>query len=176
MDDLQAYWDTIPVGRNNAATYADLCCAWGVSERKARMILHKLSLFDSGDDFILIRSSSAKGFFRTDDRGEIEAYKRECLAKGRSNFAPIRKINRVLRANDSQLTIENNLRVMRESAGFTQGEVCEKLRVAAFDKFLLSKMENNICLPTPYQLELLAGLYGCSATELIGVNNYAAEA
>lgn len=176
MDDLQAYWDTIPVGRNNAATYADLCCAWEVRERKARMILHKLSLFDSGDDFILIRSSSAKGFFRTDDRGEIEAYKRECLAKGRSNFAPIRKINRVLRANDSQLTIENNLRVMRENTGLTQDEVCKKLKVAAFDKFLLSKMENNICLPTPYQLELLAGLYGCSATELVEVSNYVAEA
>ena len=175
MDNLQVYWDTIPVGRNNAATYADLCCAWGVSERMTRMILHKLSLFDSGDDFILIRSSSAKGFFRTDNKGEIEAYKRECLAKGRSNFAPIRKINRVLRANDSQLTIENNLRVMRESAGFTQGEVCEKLRIPLFDRFILSKMENNCCLPTPYQLELLAGLYGCTAAELIGVGIYPAE-
>ena len=175
MTELAAYWESIPTGRENAVTYTDLCYMWGCRERMARKILHELSLYDSGDDYILIRSSSAKGFFRTDDRSEIEAYKKECLAKGRSNFAPIKKINRILKANDGQLGFENNLRVMRENARLTQGEVCDKLRIPTFDKFLLSKMENNLCFPTPYQLERLSALYGCSAADLIDLSIYSAE-
>lgn len=175
MTDLSAYWESIPTGRTNAASYADLCYMWGCSERRARAIMHELSLYDSGDDFILIRSSSVSGFYRTDNRAEIEAYKRECLARGRSNFAPIKKINRVLNANESQFSIENNLRVRREDAGLTQGEVCEKLKMPVLDKFLLSKMENNLCLPTPYQLEQLSDLYGCETAELIDTSIYTIE-
>ena len=176
MTDLSAYWESIPTRKASAATYAELCAKWECCERKTRAILHELSLYDSGDDFILIRSSSVKGFYRTDNKAEIEAYKRECLARGRCNFAPIKKINRVLSNGGAQLNIENNLRVMRESAGLTQAEVCEKLKIPVFDKFLLSKMENNCCLPTPYQLELLANLYGCNAAELVGVGICIAQA
>ena len=164
---LEMYWRAIPIGRENALTYTDLRIRWNCTERRARSILHDLSLYDSGDDFILIRSSKNKGFYRTDDKAEMEAYKRECLAKGRSIFAPIKKINRVLDENDMQFTFTNNLRVMREKCGLTQTEVCEKIHDIGLDKFLLSKMENNICLPTDYQLRRLAQIYGCKAHELI---------
>lgn len=164
---LAMYWNSIPVGKENALTYLDLRIRWNCSERMARKILHELSLYDSGDDFILIRSSKSKGFYRTDDREEMKAYKRECLAKGRSIFAPVKKINRVLNENDTQYSIINNLRVMREQCGLTQQEVCDKVNDIGLDKFLLSKMENNICLPTDYQLRRLARIYGCTAHELI---------
>lgn len=164
---LAMYWNAIPIGKENALTYTDIFLQWGVTPRKARAILHELSLYDSGDDFILIRSSKNKGFYRTDDKAEMKAYKRECLAKGRSIFAPVKKINRVLNENDMQYSFTNNLRVIREKCGLTQTEVCKKVNGIGLDKFLLSKMENNICLPTEYQLHKLAEIYGCRAHELI---------
>lgn len=164
---LEAYWNAIPVGKENALTYTDLRIRWNCSERRARSILHELSLYDSGDDFILIRSSKNKGFYRTDDKEEMKAYKRECLAKGRSIFAPVKKINRVLNEDDVQFSFTNNLRVIRESCGLTQAEVCEAINDIGLDKFLLSKMENSICYPTPYQAHRLAALYGCTERELI---------
>ena len=135
---LAMYWSAIPIGKENAVTYTDLRMRWNINERRARGILHELSLYDSGDDFILIRSGKSKGFYRTDDRAEIEAYKHECLAKGRSIFAPIKKINRVLAANDTQYSFTNNLRVIRERCGLTQTEVCIKVYDIGLDKFLLS--------------------------------------
>jgi DNA-binding XRE family transcriptional regulator len=164
---LVMYWNAIPIGKENALTYNDLRIRWNVSERRVRDILHQLSLYDSGDDFILIRSSKNKGFYRTDNKEEMKAYKRECLAKGRSIFAPVKKINRVLNENIEQFSLSNNLRVMREKCGMTQTEVCHKINDIGLDKFLLSKMENGICLPTDYQLHRLAQIYGCRAHELI---------
>ena len=173
---LLEYWSSIPIGKDYALTYTELCISWNCNERRARAIMHELSLYDSGDDFILIRSARCRGFYRTDNRAEIEAYKRECLAKGRSVFAPVKKINRVLNENDEQFSLINNLRVIREKCGLTQNEVCEKVNDIGLDKFLLSKMENNICLPTDYQLRRLAQIYGCTAHELIDRSICLAEA
>jgi hypothetical protein len=177
MDELrlEVYWDEIPVGKDKACTYADLCATWGMNERQVRKLLHELSVFDNGDNYILIRSASGKGFYRTDDAEEIKAYKKECLSKGRSVFAPIRKINRVLNVHgDLQYSFENNLRVIRESKGMTQGEVCKQMKKYdnAFDNSLLSKMENGIAMPTPYQTILLAQIYGCTTSELLTAELY----
>lgn len=168
------YWQDIPVGKENAITYYDLRILWGCTERKARAILHDLSLYDNGDNYILIRSSKGKGFYKTDNEAEIKAYKRECLNKGRSIFAPVKKINRVLKANTEQLSLTNNLRVIRESKGLKQGQVCHIMKTVdrAFDKSLLSKMENGVVLPTPTQLAKLAEIYGVEPLELVRVDLY----
>ena len=128
-----------------------------------------MSSLDNGDDFVLIRSSGGKGFYKTDNPEEIEAYKRECLHKGRSVFAPIKKINRVLKANKAQFSLENNLRVVRESCGLKQKDVCKIIRRydRAFDPALLSKMENGVCLPTSFQLGILAEIYACEPFDLV---------
>lgn len=167
--DLALYWQSLPIGKDNAYTYDELCYLWGCAPRKARAIMHELSRYDNGDNYILIRSSSGRGFYKTDDEAEIIAYKRECLNKGRSVFAPVKKINRVLTANTEQLTLENNLRVYRESAGLKQGAVCEEMQkyYKAFDASLLSKMENGICLPTSAQLLKLAEIYGVKPFDLL---------
>ena len=166
---LEKLWNDIPVGKENAVTYSALCGLWKCDERTARARLHELSLYDNGDDFILIRSGGCKGFYKTDDAKEIEAYKRECLNKGRSVFAPVKKINRVLSANKDQYSIENNLRVIREGNGLKQSDVCAIMEKhdKAFDVPLLSKIENGVILPTPYQLILLAQIYAVEPTELL---------
>lgn len=95
--ELENYYNSIPIGKENAITYSELCVKWGVSERKVRYILHELSSFDPMDRYILIRSSHGKGFYRTDNVGEIEKYKRECLNRARNTCIPLRKIRRVLK-------------------------------------------------------------------------------
>ena len=61
MDKLELYWSEIPVGKENAVSYDYLCTAWGISQRAVRSILHKLSIYDNGDDTVLIRSSKDGG-------------------------------------------------------------------------------------------------------------------
>ena len=167
---LELYWSEIPVGKQNAASYPELMAKWGKKERDVRFILHELSLFDNGDNYILIRSSKkGGGFYKTDNTDDIKAYREECLAKGRSNFAPVKKINRVLKAGSQQLNMTNNLRLMREAAGLKQAEVCKIMRKIDinFDPPLLSRMENNVCLPTFMQCRKLAEIYDCSTDDLI---------
>lgn len=173
-DVLSTYWNDIPVGRENAISYADLCFCWKVKERAARSILHELSRYDNGDNYILIRSSSGRGFYRTDNEAEIKAYKRECLNRGRNVFAPVKKINRVLYSNAGQFEFANNLRVIRERSGLKQNDVCEQMRDhdKSFDCSLLSKMENGICLPTSCQVLKLAEIYRVEPFELINENLY----
>lgn len=173
---LALFWHELPIGRKNAVDYEKLCAVWNVGERKARQILHELSAFDNGDDYVLIRSSKGKGFYKSDDKDEIEAYKKECLNKGKSIFAPVKKINRILHANDSQYSFENNLRVMREGLQMSQEEASfylrQKLKDSACNRALLAMFENGTCLPTPLQLNALAEIYRCAPNDLI---NYFSE-
>lgn len=106
MRELQRYWDSIPVGYLNRKTYAQLSDEWGVSRRYVRLILHRLSEADNGDGFVLVRSAHSKGFYKTDDRSEIERYGREVTARATSHFAPLKKVRRVLGENESQLRID----------------------------------------------------------------------
>lgn len=175
----EIYWNDIPVGEENAAAYADLCALWKASERTVRSILHELSHYDNGDNYVLIRSGRKKGFFRTDDEAALRAYKKECLNKGRSNFAPVKKINRILKDNETALqqSVFNNLKAVRTSKGMTQPQVCEIIRAhdAAFDVPMLSKLENGLFLPSPYHLSLLAKIYGVEPNELVAVELFALD-
>lgn len=170
----EAYWDDIPTERENAVSYNELKQWWHTDERGVRLILHYLSGCDNGDNYVLIRSSKSKGFYKTDNTEEITAYKHECLNKGRSIFAPVRKINRILNANTKQMTMINNLRVIREERKLTQAAVCIFMKAfdEAFDVPMLSKMENGFCLPTPYQLQKLCELYGCQPSQLLETEFY----
>lgn len=170
---LAEYWDDLPTGRENAASYSDLCELWGMEKRKVRETLHALSLYDSGDNYILIRSCRGKGFYKTDDIEEITAYKKECVNKAKSNFAPLKKINRILdNVENKQIDFYNNLKNARIAKGLTQSEVVKAVKTAdsSINVALLSKFENSVCIPTPYQLCLFARVYGCTPSELINYN------
>ena len=167
------YWQQIPVGAENAITYDELCARWGMNKREVRRTLHDLSLWDNGDNYVLIRSGHGKGFYKTDDEAALKAYKRECICKGRSNFAPVRKINRILKGNAEALqgSVFNNLKAVRMSLGMSQPEVVKRMiaRDCSFDVPMLSKMENGAFLPTPFQLAALAEIYGVEPCDLVMV-------
>lgn len=167
---LESLWNSLPIGRENAITYDQLVTKWGIGQRAVRETLHDLSLYDNGDDFILIRSGSAKGFYKTNDLAEIFAFKRECISKGKSIFAPVKKINRVISVHSGQLNILNNLRLKRQEAGLKQSEVVMQMQKIdpSFDAPLLSKLENGVCLPNPNHAAHLAVIYGCDPSELTG--------
>lgn len=176
----EVFWNDIPVGKENAVSYVTLCACWGVNKRTARAILHNLSLYDNGDNYILIRSSkNGGGFYKTDDPEELKAFKKECLNKGRSNFAPVKKINRVLNSlsDDLQVSFFNNLRTARLTAGLKQEDVVKEMQRfdARFNVAILSRFENGICLPTPYQLAQLARIYGVQPHELVRMDDNALE-
>lgn len=171
---LELFWSDIPTDKKDAITYDELTVLWNCRERQVRNILQELSSFDNGDNYILVRSGRNEGFYKTDDLHEIKEFKQECLNKGRSLFAPIKKINRVISANAEQFTVENNMRLIREEKGMTQAEVCQELNKydKAIDKAMLSKMENAVCMPTPYQLSIMSRIYGCEPCELIKTDLY----
>ena len=97
---MEQYYNDIPIGRENAITYPELCLLWNCSPRKVRYILHQLSYWDNGDNMILIRSSHGKGFYKTDDINEINTYKKEVTNRARHTFAPLKKVRRVLRERE----------------------------------------------------------------------------
>ena len=168
---LALFWNEIPIGKKNAITYDELCKTWSVKPRRARHILHELSGYDNGDNYILIRTSKKVGFYKTDDEDEIKNYRRECLKRARETLAPIRKIYRVLKPEDGQLNITNNIKTARLAVGLTQKYVCCYMKAfdPNFDTALLSKMENGICLPTQYQLSKLSLILRCEPSELVNV-------
>lgn len=97
MPDLIKCYNDIPIGKENAITYPKLCELWECSERQVRHILHELSYLDNGDNYVLIRSSHGKGFYKTDNMAEIERYKKEIYNRARRTFAPAKKIRRILK-------------------------------------------------------------------------------
>lgn len=173
---LELFWSEIPEGKENAVTRQQLCAMWDMSDRQARKVLQQLSHYDNGDDYILIRSGMSKGFYKTTEPAEIAAYRKECLNKGRAHFAPLRKINRLAAVDAAQYSIENNLKVVRLSKGMTQPEVVGQLQAfdSGMDVSMLSRMESGRCLPTPFQLILLARIYGCEPLELVNADLYQA--
>lgn len=172
--EFDRYWNDIPTEREKAITYSELMTLWNSTERKVRKVLSELSRYDNGDDFVIIRSGSNHGFYKTDNPETLKAYRSECLNKGKSLFAPVKKINRILRTDAGQYTLTNNLRVMRELRGMKQSEVCRAMKAydKQFDKSLLSKMENGVCLPTPAQLTRLSEIYNCTARDLVTSDLY----
>lgn len=173
-NELERYWNDIPIGSENAVPYEHLCLWWGKNKRQVRHILHKLSLSDNGDDFVIIRSGHGKGFYRSDDEADLIAYKKECLNKGRSNFAPIKKINRILKGNAEalQTSIHNNIKAVRMSKGMSQPTLCDEMskRGCPLDVPTLSKMENGVFIPHPFCLSVMAQILACKPSELVNMD------
>jgi hypothetical protein len=107
---LYKYWDDIPTDEtgNPPVDYTTLCYMWNVDRRTVRAILAELSAFDNGDGFILIRSSHNAGFFKTQNREKIAAYRREVYARAMNTLKPLKKIKRVL-SRSEQITIDDLL-------------------------------------------------------------------
>ena len=124
-EELLKYWDSIPCDdqpiincfKNEnygcviySVSYEDLGDLWNIpSRRQIRAILAELSAFDSGDDYILIRTShDGGGFYKTRDHAKIEAYRKEVYNRAMNTLKPLKKIKRVLNRNE-QITIDDLL-------------------------------------------------------------------
>lgn len=164
---MQDLWNSIPTDKERALSYTDLQIMWGMPQRKVRRMLQLLARQDNGDDYVLIRSASGKGFYKTNDKYAIERYRREILAKGRSLFAPVTKCNRILNES-TQLEVWNNLKAVRLSRYLKQSDVCRQL--PGIDVALLSRFENGVCIPTPNQVREIANVYGVAPSECYRYN------
>lgn len=164
-------WNDIPIGRENAISYDELCNLWGMNKRAVRKELHRLACIDNKDNYILIRSSTGRGFYRTDDEYEITSYRKECLNRGRSIFAQVKKCNRVLKHSDGQIEYINNIKCLRESRKLRQCDLCSMMwsKGVVIDCALLSKIENNVCLPSPSHVAVLAEIFDVSEMEVFDV-------
>ena len=93
--ELLKYWNDIPIGAKNAVSYEELSVKWHRTYRSVRKILELLGTADTGDDYILIRSSNGRGFFRTKDRRLIHRYRKEIINRANNILKPLDKIYKV---------------------------------------------------------------------------------
>jgi hypothetical protein len=95
-DNLQRYYDSIPIGAKHAISRAELCKLWNMHDRKVRNIIAELRAWDNGDDMAIVSSSHGKGYFRTRDKTEIDLFRKEMEVRARNTFAPLKKVRRLL--------------------------------------------------------------------------------
>lgn len=166
------HYESIPIGKENAISKYELSKLWGVDQRYVRTIIQRLRQHDNGDDYVIISTAHAAGYYRSNNRNEIAMFKRETTKRGKNTFRPLRKVNRILGVDEQQISFTNNLKIARMEARLKGDEVIRELRKLdkRFDKSLLSKIENGLCMPTPEQLQIMSKLYQKSIEELIGLS------
>lgn len=171
------YYESIPIGKENAILREELCDLWGKSARSVRRIIEKLRKQDNGDDFVIVSTAHQAGYFRSDNRDDITAFKAEVTRRGKHTFRPLSKANRILGVHNNQSSITNQLKMARHEANITADDVVSELKKLdqRFDASLLSKIENGLCLPTIEQLEAISKMYNRSMDELIGIYIHVAE-
>ena len=96
-------YSDIPIGKEHAITRQELAKKWKVTDREARRIIAELRAQDNGDDYIIVAFSSGKGYYRTNDREKIEHFRNEMSKRARNTFAPLKKVNRILRTVEGQI-------------------------------------------------------------------------
>ena len=122
--ELLKYWNDIPIGAKNAVSYEELSAKWHRTHRGVRKILELLGTADTGDDYILIRSSHGRGFFRTKDRRLIHRYRKEIINRANNVLKPLNKIYR-LKARIVGKTVRNRSASVDEALNDTF--MCDKM-------------------------------------------------
>lgn len=88
--------EAIPIGSENAIKRRDLSKAWKCTDRTMRIYISDMRACDHGDNYIIVSSSHAGGYYRTNLPYEIERFIRETHARGRHTLKPLKKAHRVL--------------------------------------------------------------------------------
>lgn len=166
------FYDSIPVGRENAITRAELARLWGMSQDSVRHTIAALRAQDQGDDFIIFSSSSPEnpGYYKTDDAAERRAFMAETKSRAINTFKPLKKAQRIENGNSDQYSLCNNLKQYRKDKGLSNEMFCEALTAAGVPMStpMLSRIENGHVLPSPYCAGLMAEIIGCDVAELFG--------
>lgn len=92
----------LPVGSGNAISRQSLSNLWGMGDRSVRLVIAELRKMDFGDDYIIVSYSDGKGYYRTNDIAEIEAFASEMRSRALQIFAPLKKANRIIQNYGSQ--------------------------------------------------------------------------
>lgn len=163
------YYESIPIGKRNSILRSQLCMLWKMSDRQVREKIAQLRSMDNGDDFVIVSTSNNAGYYRSDDRKDIDAFRQQTLKRGKKTFLPLKKVNRILGTHENQSSITNSLRIARIESNLNESEVIRELRKLdkRFDRSLLSKLENGLCLPTSKQAEALSKLYNKPISDLV---------
>lgn len=171
------HYETIPIGKENAISKVDLCELWNMNERKVRRTVEKLRRTDNGDDFVIVSTSKRAGYYRSADRQDIKKFKKEMTNRAKHTFRPIQKANRILGVDEEQYSFTNNLKMMRIESRLWVTTVVEELKKVdpRFDRSMLSRIENGLCMPTPLQLQAFSRLYHRSIEEMVGVTLISAK-
>ena len=171
------YYESIPLGKENAISKFALAQLWNTSVREARRKVMLLRMEDNGDDFVIVSTSKSAGYYRSDNRDDIRSFKEEMSNRAKHTFRPIRKASRILGVDEQQYSFTNNLKMCRLEARLWGDTVVLELRKLdpRFDKSILSRIENGLCMPTPIQLQVLSRLYHKSIEELVGVTIISTE-
>jgi hypothetical protein len=95
--EAQRLYGMLPIGKENAISRKELSTLWGMGDRSARLIISELRKIDFGDEFIIVSFSDGKGYYRTNDIEEIEAFANEMRSRALNIFAPLKKANRIIK-------------------------------------------------------------------------------
>lgn len=165
------HYESIPIGKENAVLRNHLCVLWNMDAREVRRKVAKLRSQDNGDDFVIVSTSNQAGYYRSDNRSDIENFKQEVSRRARHTFIPLKKVNRILGTHQNQVSMTNTLKMARIEANLKGSDVINELKKIdrRFDKSLLSKIENGLCLPTADQVRVLTKLYNKPINDLIGI-------
>lgn len=168
----EEYYNSIPIGRENAISRASLAKMWNMSQDSVRHMIAILRADDNGDDFIIYSSSNPNhpGYYRTDDPVERRNFMRETKFRAINTFKPLKKAQRIENGDSGQYSLSCNLKQYRVSKGINNKDFCDSLSAAGvpMNPPLLSRIENGYVLPTPAAANLMAELIGCDVADLFG--------
>lgn len=74
---------------------------WQTNDRTARSLISELRRIDFGDDYIIVSFSNGKGYYKTDDIVEIEAFADEMRTRALNIFAPLKKATRIINEHNN---------------------------------------------------------------------------
>lgn len=166
------YYNSIPVGRENAITRAELARRWGMSQDRVRHKIAELREEDCGDNYIIFSSSNpeTRGYYKTDDPAERRAFMQETKNRAINTFKPLKKAQRIENGDSGQYSLCCNLKQYRTDKNIKNTAFCEALSAAGvpMSEPILSRIENGYVLPTPRAAQLMAEILNCEVSDLFG--------
>lgn len=104
MNENDLYYESIPIGRENAISREELARRWRMSEDAVRHKIAELRADDNGDKYIIFSSSdpSSRGYFKTAEMAEIRAFVAETINRANNTKKPLTKANRIIRRHEEQ--------------------------------------------------------------------------
>ncbi len=95
--------EDIPIGRNNAISRSSLARLWECSDRNARNQIAQFRAKPGEDGYaILSTAHQPSGYWRSNNKAEIERFVKETKARGRNTFVALRDANAALRHMSDQ--------------------------------------------------------------------------